>query len=74
MTPTEQAKTPLSLSPRHLDFLRRVKTGQALGFADREEDRIRQKCRALGLAKVAQKPRRWVITAAGDAALSEEGE
>jgi len=57
------------LTERDLDFLSRVYAGVRLRLADREEDRIRQKVRNLGLAEVVMNPRRWVITDAGREAL-----
>lgn len=53
----------------HIDFMERVRDGKSLRLAFRDEDRIRQFCRKHGLAKVEMNPRRWVLTAAGEAAL-----
>ena len=61
----------MKLTEREIDFLDRVATGARLRLADREEDRIRQRLREAGLAKVVMNPRRWVITDAGRAALRD---
>lgn len=63
----------MKLTEREIDFLDRVATGARLRLADREEDRIRQKLREAGLAKVVTNPRRWVITEAGRQAMKEYG-
>ena len=60
----------MRLDSEERDFLERVRSGQPLGLADRRQDRVRQRCRYWGLAKVVQKPRRWVITESGEMALS----
>ena len=59
----------MKLSNRELDFLRRVRDGERLRLADRDEDKVRQRVRRAGLAEVVMNPRRWVITDAGRAAL-----
>lgn len=63
----------MKVTEREIDFLDRVATGARLRLADREEDRIRQKLREAGLAKVVMNPRRWVITEAGRQAMKEYG-
>lgn len=55
-------------------FLECVRDGLPLRLADRQEDRLRQKMRRLGLAVVLKQPRRWSVTPAGLAALQEHGE
>lgn len=62
------------LTVGHIDFLERVRDGKPLRLAFRDEDRIRQFCRKYGLAKVEANPRRWVLTAAGEAALQSLNE
>lgn len=47
------------LSEAQREFLVRVCDGRRLGLADRQEDRVRQKMRRMGLVFVAKEPRRW---------------
>lgn len=63
------------LTDQERDFLQRLRDGQGLRPAYRDEDRARQKCRKAGLAVVLMDPRRWEITPAGRIALnSSKGE
>lgn len=62
------------LTADDIDFLERVRDGRRLGLADRAQDRVRQRCRAAGLAKVEKNPRRWTVTPAGRAALANGDE
>lgn len=55
----------MHLSEREEDFLLRVKDRTRLRLADREEDKVRQRVRKLGLAEVVMNPRRWVLTPSG---------
>lgn len=61
----------MKLTEHQRDFLERVRDGRKLRLADRDEDRARQRCRQSGLAEVVMNPRRWILTDAGRAALSE---
>lgn len=63
----------VKLTREQRDFLERVRDGRRLKSADRSEDRVRQFCRQRGLAEVVMNPRRWTITPAGRAALSQGG-
>lgn len=55
----------MKLTEREKQFLVRVKDGERLRLADREEDKARQRVRKLGLAEVVMNPRRWVVTRQG---------
>lgn len=55
----------MGLDPAEREFLECVRDGRPLGLADRAQDRVRQRCRNSGLAKVVKNPRRWVLTEAG---------
>jgi len=61
----------MALTEREFDFLHRVVTGDRLRLADRDEDRVRQKLRKLGLVKVVSSPRRWVLRGAGAEAYAD---
>lgn len=58
-----------SLSEAELTFMLALLYMKPLPHADRAEDRVRQRLRKAGLVKVAQNPRRWVLTPAGRGAL-----
>jgi hypothetical protein len=62
----------MKLTDRERDFLQRIWNGTRLRLADREEDKVRQRMRKAGFARVVVSPRRWTITDAGRAALREE--
>jgi hypothetical protein len=57
------------LTDQELDFLSRLWAGQPLRGADREEDKVRQRCRKAGLAHFGGSPCCWHITDAGRSAL-----
>ncbi|MCZ7488232.1 hypothetical protein [Rhizobium rhizogenes] len=59
----------VKLTKSERDFLERVRDGRPLPSADRKQDRARQSVRRLGFAEVVMRPRRWIITDAGRAAL-----
>jgi hypothetical protein len=59
----------MNLTERQLDFLSRLHVGTRLRLADREEDRIRQGLRKMGLVECVMNPRRWVLTPAGHEAV-----
>jgi hypothetical protein len=64
----------MKLTEREIDFLTRVRDGRPLRIADRPEDRARQRMSKAKYAECVMGPRRWVITDAGLAALSEGGD
>ena len=61
-----------TLTDRERDFLIRLRERQALRPADRDEDKVRQRCRRAGLAYFGGSPCRWHISDAGCAALAAE--
>ena len=65
MTKDELEALARGLRQAQRDFLRRVCTKQDLRLADREEDRVRQSLRRLGLVHVVKNPRRWEPTTRG---------
>lgn len=67
---TEPAGEAVQVTEAERDFLLRVKKGLRLKLADHQEDRVRQRMRKLGLAKVVMNPRRWVLTETGHATLA----
>ena len=53
------------LTKAEFEFLNCLHRGASLPFADRPQDRVRQKVRKLGLAEYSGKPKRWQITDIG---------
>lgn len=53
------------LSEAETNFLSRVCDGMRLGIADREQDKVRQRVRRLGLVHIVKNPRRWVALPLG---------
>lgn len=70
--PVRAAEIARGLSEAEQDFLERLRGGRAIGLADRAADKVRQRMRRLGYAKVVMNPRRWVLTDAGRAHLNGE--
>jgi hypothetical protein len=62
----------VALTPDERDFLMRVLGNKRLKFADRVEDRLRQRLRRAGLVRIELAPRRWVVTPAGRAAVKDD--
>lgn len=56
---SEAERIAAGLSEREAEFLRRVCGHRPLGCADRQEDRVRQRVRRLGLVHIVKNPRRW---------------
>lgn len=59
------AEIAAKLTKAHYRFLDDVYAERRLKCADREEDRVRQKCRRLGLVAWCGKPVRWQIAPLG---------
>lgn len=59
------AEIAKGLSKAHFRFLDAIYSGRKPGLADRDEDKVRQKCRRLGLVAWCGKPVRWQITGLG---------
>jgi len=62
---TDPHEIAAKLTKAHFRFLDDVRNEQELRLADRSEDRIRQKCRRLGLVAWCGKPVRWQISGLG---------
>jgi len=59
------------LTKAHFRFLDDLYAVRPLRLADRVEDRVRQKCRRLGLVAWCGKPVRWQISGLGLAVRAE---
>lgn len=55
-------------------FLERIFIGGRMNLADREQDRIRQSCRRLGLCEYAGTPKKWRLTDLGRSSLTPDKE
>ena len=59
------AQIATGLTKAHFSFLDDIYAGRKPRLADRAEDKVRQKCRRLGLVAWCGKPVRWQISALG---------
>ena len=61
----EAERIAKGLTKAHGEFLWRIANGLQPGLADRAADKVRQKCRRLGLAHIVKNPRHWETTPLG---------
>lgn len=67
---TEAERIAAGLTEAQRRFLEAVYRGRPPGIADRDEDKVRQRCRKLGLVAWCGKPARWQISDLGCAVRS----